>query len=424
MLGTFYLWWSKDKDMSKDTKHPKTSASIALDRRATRVNSEGKHPVAIRVVFKRDKRDFSIGEFLTKSEWDLFVGGSKKELIKSFRDRANEELSTAKRIISDLGEDFTFDRFKESFKGLAITKKQHDVYSYYQAHIDEIKEQGRFGTARSYQCGLNSLKVFKPRKLEFKEIDLKYIKKYEAWFLNKGSYATLGIYLRPLRAVLKKAVKEGLMKAEHYPFDNYSIKVATSIKKALNIAEIKKIFDYETSNEGRMKARDLWLFSYLCNGMNIKDVSLLRYKDLNNDGFYYVREKTKMKVKDQIFVPLLPQSRAIIDKWGNPDKAPENLVFDIVESSVENERSISLRHQKIKIINKHMKAIADELGIDKPCSTYYARHSFATVLKRSGASTESISEALGHQNISTTKSYLDSFETDEKIKMQQSLVNF
>ena len=59
-----------------------------------------------------------------------------------------------------------------------------------------------------------------------------------------------------------------------------------------------------------------------------------------------------------------------------------------------------------------MKAIAGDLEITKPVTTYAARHSFATVLKRSGASMELISEMLGHSNLKTTKSYLASFESE------------
>ena len=68
--------------------------------------------------------------------------------------------------------------------------------------------------------------------------------------------------------------------------------------------------------------------------------------------------------------------------------------------------------------------IAASVGIDKPVTTYYARHSFATVLRRSGASTELISESLGHSNIKTTANYLDSFDDEVKKQIQSKLMNF
>ena len=70
-----------------------------------------------------------------------------------------------------------------------------------------------------------------------------------------------------------------------------------------------------------------------------------------------------------------------------------------------------------------MKRIANKLEIDKPVTTYYARHSFATVLKRSGAQIEMISELLGHSNVQTTENYLDSFENDQIQKQTDVLTS-
>ena len=68
----------------------------------------------------------------------------------------------------------------------------------------------------------------------------------------------------------------------------------------------------------------------------------------------------------------------------------------------------------IASINDWMRKIRKQLGIEKNVTTYVARHTFSTVMKRSGASTEFIQEALGHTNIKTTESYLDSFEKEVK----------
>lgn len=71
-----------------------------------------------------------------------------------------------------------------------------------------------------------------------------------------------------------------------------------------------------------------------------------------------------------------------------------------------------------------MKNIGRQLGVDKNLTTYVARHSFSTVLKRSGVSTEYISEALGHQNLKTTESYLGSFEDAKKKEYTNLLTKF
>ncbi|MFM6343963.1 MAG: tyrosine-type recombinase/integrase, partial [Dolichospermum sp.] len=76
-----------------------------------------------------------------------------------------------------------------------------------------------------------------------------------------------------------------------------------------------------------------------------------------------------------------------------------------------------------KMINKYMDVIAKKLGIDKKITTYTARHTFSTILKRSGVNIQSISEALGHTSINTTRAYLDSFDDESKKEMAKKLLD-
>jgi integrase/recombinase XerD len=76
------------------------------------------------------------------------------------------------------------------------------------------------------------------------------------------------------------------------------------------------------------------------------------------------------------------------------------------------------------MVNKYNKQTFEKLEINKPCTTYSARHTFSTIMKRSGANIQYISEALGHNSINTTKAYLDSFEDDTKKEMAKALTAF
>ena len=71
-----------------------------------------------------------------------------------------------------------------------------------------------------------------------------------------------------------------------------------------------------------------------------------------------------------------------------------------------------------------MKRILEKLHIDKVATTYVARHTFSTVLKRSGASTEYIQEALGHKDAKTTENYLGSFGKEIKKEFAHQLTSF
>ena len=121
-------------------------------------------------------------------------------------------------------------------------------------------------------------------------------------------------------------------------------------------------------------------------------------------------------------MPLTAEMSKIIKKWGNK-AVPSNYIFPLVHhyaDPVHHDKEVA---DVIKRINNRMKLIGKNLGIGR-ITTYTARHSFATVLKRSGANIAYISESLGHNDLKTTESYLASFEKDERIKNAALLTNF
>jgi site-specific recombinase XerD len=128
----------------------------------------------------------------------------------------------------------------------------------------------------------------------------------------------------------------------------------------------------------------------------------------------YNRAKTKRSQKEskKISVALKPESLEIIKKWGQPSINKDAYIFPHLNTKMSEVQKRTTYQGLTKIINKYVKQIAKEVEINKGVTTYYARHSFATVLKRSGAKIEMISELLGHSSVHVTESYLDSFEKE------------
>ena len=73
-------------------------------------------------------------------------------------------------------------------------------------------------------------------------------------------------------------------------------------------------------------------------------------------------------------------------------------------------------------VNKYLKDIGDKLKLPLPLTTYVARHSYATVLKRAGVSTAIISESLGHSSEKITQTYLDSFDNEQVDEAMKNLL--
>ena len=153
--------------------------------------------------------------------------------------------------------------------------------------------------------------------------------------------------------------------------------------------------------------------------MNIADIAHLQKSNIDTDFLQFRRRKTiHTRKKDQrpIKVALHAKAKTIIAKYQSADNP---YVFGVLEPGLSPVTQRNRVQRLIKLINKNMKDIAGELeiemGANYELTTYVARHSFATRLKRKGASTDEISEYLGHASVETTKNYLDSFE-DELLK--------
>lgn len=143
------------------------------------------------------------------------------------------------------------------------------------------------------------------------------------------------------------------------------------------------------------------------------------------DEFERVKTESTMRSDPKpITVYITENMWRIIDRWGNRDKNPNNYIFPILEPGLTPLRQYELVQLFVSFVNEWMRRIAAKLGITKKITTYVARHTFSTVLKRSGASTEFIQEALGHTDLKTTENYLDSFEKEVKKEYANRLIAF
>jgi len=248
--------------------------------------------------------------------------------------------------------------------------------------------------------------------------------------LSQGkSTTTVGIYMRNIRTIVNIAIENGQLNHEAYPFGKrkYIIPASRNIKKALKLDEIEKIFNYIPVHKAEERARDLWMFSYLCNGINVKDIAMLKQKNIENDKIIYHRAKTintRKQDRHPITAYLNEPMRKIIRQWGQRSLNPEEFIFDILTLKDTHDVVYKKVKQATKTINQYMDRIGRRLGIKQKVTTYSARHSFATILKNSNTSTEFISEALGHTSRQTTANYLDSFEKETIVENQEKLLNF
>lgn len=402
---------------------------ILLDKRQKR--KDGTFPVRLRVTQNKTQKYFSLGITMTEEDWEKTTDQNAKKKHKETKIYLEKIEERAFGVIREI-HPFSFEVFKQKFNGTSSSQK--DALWVFQEYISGVSKEDRVRTADSYKNALVSIKGFlatKNRKnLSFDEITVDWLKSYEDWMIERNrAVSTIGIYLRSLRTIVNIAVLEGVLKAEQYPFGKrkYKIPDSENIKKALVSSDIKKVYEYNPANEAESRAKDMWIFTYLCNGINFKDIAKLRYMDISDTSIKFFRSKIERSGREKmrpITVPLSPEVKAIIDKWGVKPVSPKTYIFGIISVGDTKKEQDKKIQQALKINNKYTKRIGIALDLPFKLTTYVARHSFATMLKRKNASVTFISESLGHKDLKTTQNYLDSFEDSTKLEFQSKLLDF
>lgn len=396
------------------------------------MRNDGTYPINMRISEKGKKYIYKIGEG-TKENFEAFSRGSNKKGAQDLKQLISEPFSRAESIISNMR---IFD--KNKFERLYFNKIDDKptiktVESLFREMINSLDLEDRIGTRDSYKTTLNSILAFhgkKNSKLFFEDITKDWLTKFEKWLIGKGrSISTVGIYTRTIRSAFNNAIHKGWIDKSFYPFGrrDYKIPATRNVKKALNINQIRLIMNYNPLDEKEEFARDMFILTYLCNGINFKDICLLKYENIGDRLITFNRSKTlhSIKVLEPIKVALLPEIKSIIQRWGNsyPNNKPSDYIFPFLKGG---ETGIQLRDRSrnsLKKVNKHIKIIAQKLnlGIDD-IGTYHSRHSFASVSKNAGISVQDISESLGHSSLAVTKSYLASLEDDQIFKNAKKLL--
>ena len=410
--------------------------SIYLDTR--RAKETGKFPVKLRVFTSNPRKQklyptkFEMSKADFHSIWETTKPRTE---YKKTRLALQEVETKANKTAEDLNI-FTFEQFEK--KLYRKNGAGADMFFQYAIAIDRLKENKQIGTASNYDLALKSIKEFLihekgkvPANMPLNEISKDWLEKFETYMVKTmgKSRTTLSMYVRTLRTVYNNALSENEIEREFYPFGKrkYQVPATKRVKKALTKAELKLMFETTPKTRGQQRAKDFWFFSFICNGMNMKDIALLRYKDMNEDSFVFYRAKTintsKADLKP-ITVYLSDFAKEVIAKYGNPDKKPENLVFSIISDQETEETNFFKVKNFTSNINKNLKKFAEEVGLSVEISTYWARHSFATSAIRNGASMEFVGEALNHSNPETTIGYFAGFEEKDKKEIMKSLLSF
>ena len=386
--------------------------------------SNGLHPLMLRLTKNRKRKYISLHISLSPEYWDTEKCKPKRncpnrEQIERLIRTKIEELQSQVMEFKTSDKEYTLHTLidKSSKHASKVT-----VGEYLDTYIDMLQRAGRIGNADTFIHLRTALtKCFGSLDFYFSDIDVAWLKRLESWFRLTAhlSENSIGIRFRSLRALYNQAIEEGIAKRTNYPFDAFKVSQfkESTAKRALTKEQILQIMELDVRALSKYPkpfmqlSKDLFLFSYLGCGINLTDMLHLRYRDIFDGRVTYHRQKTGKLISFH----LQPLAVDILRRYYQEAHIPDDYIFPVLKRKVHITATQQYGRVKrvTRLINRYLKVIGEHLNLPIPLTTYVARHTYATVLKRSGVSTSIISESLGHSSEKITQIYLDSFENSQ-----------
>ena len=304
---------------------------------------------------------------------------------------------------------------KQVMKKLEENKKRPAVHTYSSTLKSftnfagsSIKEKEML-EAKDEAVDIPVSEVFTPGKL----------KEYETWLRGRNAkWNTVSTYMRTLKAVYNRLVKEELAKYDAKLFDDVYTKVESQTKRALTEEQMSTLLhtDFSKLSEEVKCALAYFLLMFLFRGMPFIDLANLRKQDVNGNCITYCRHKTGRK----LMVRIPKEAMALFEQYRNKG-TDSGYLFPILNDTVKEEKEVYARYQKaLRNFNRILEKLAVLLLPGMNISSYTARHTWATLAFYSGIPIGIISKALGHSSTKVTETYLKPFENE---KVDLSLIH-
>lgn len=385
------------------------TVTLHLDKRTTTKHG---HPIKLSIYFAG--KQFLVATKIAATEkgyQTLLEGGRRTKHLTGVRSKLDKAKSKAQAIVNQMGNDFSLDKFRRKFYSeIEYQTKGSALYlvDLYNERMHELQKNKQFKYLSSYKTSLKSLSEFKPG-ITLQDCSVAKIREFEHWVLEKGnSLTTVYTYLRPLRAVYKKAIDDGIMHSDAFPFGRgkYVIGNSDSARRALLPSDIKKLWEYKPGSEAQRRAIDYWFFSFHGNGIAPIDIANLKKDNLKVDHIVYQRRKTKRskhKPKD-VIIYLSEDLNIIIDRQGN--RQPNPYLFPIFHKGMSDVDQYKKIEKWKGEQNKILRRVGVKLGLQASPCLYSARHSFADTLGSAEVNVKTVADALGQETITMALNYM------------------
>lgn len=286
-------------------------------------------------------------------------------------------------------------------------------------YLDEfVSKKTNQGTKSIYTTTRNKIEEYDSH-CTFESMDKSWLENFEAWMAKTMKVNAYAIHLRNIRSVFNYAIDEEYTTL--YPFRRFSIKKEETRKRSLTAEQLRLLRDYPCE-EYQIRYRDMFMLMFYLIGVNAADLFNAKHSALVNGRFEYKRAKTGKLYS----IKVEPEAQAIIEKYKGKD-----YLLNIMDEYGNYKDFLHRMGIGLKQIGEtERKGLGGKKSrnpLFPDLSSYWARHTWATVAAELDVPKEVIAHALWHSwaNSTTTDIYIrfDMKKVDEANRKVIDFVN-
>lgn len=365
-------------------------ATIKLYLDTRRAKADGTYPIRLAVNNHGETAFISLGQSVKKDEWDKRQCRIKKRPDRDFlNDYLRDRYDYYNRILMRLqmSEDYRGDisarQLRDNIIREAAGKKSATLKDMFVRYTS--REMGN-KTKKNYSVTWNTIAQFDKTSetLLLDDISRDWLERYNLFLINIGNcHNTRTVRIRHIAAVFNYAIDNEL--TTNYPFRRLDLSIEPTKKRDLKVEELREVFSTNVKEKDR-KLLDAFKVMFLLIGINVHDLYNLTRDNIVDGRLEYKRLKTGK----QYSILIQPEVVEIMNKYPGKDR-----LFSFCEHYA-NASSFAM------VTNILLKKIRAGL------TTYYARHTWATLAFKLGIPKDTISLALGHSfGVRVTGTYIN-----------------
>ena len=392
----------------KSEKGELIMANITLYHDCRRIKQDGTAPIKIQVGHNGKNFLLPTGVSVAPEQWNdqakQIKSGSNKTLInaKLIRMVAQVNDIVLRCELDGTISKMTTTELKNHITAMMNGTKPIDKNSFFERYNSYYESKVKEGTRIVYRNTLKRIIDYigeeKVRQLRFEDITKEWLNNFNAFLaINSPSQNARNVHFRNIRAVFNDAIDDEI--TTHYPFRRFKIRPVPTRKRSLSVEELRTIFDYPCE-EYQIFYRDVFKLIFTLIGINAVD--LYGLTTIDKGRIEYTRAKTNKLYS----IKVEPEAMEIINKY----KGEKNLLC-IADRWDDKNNFIRQTNKALRKIGKIERKGRGGKKVIEPLlpelTTYWARHTWATIASYLDIPKETIAQALGHGGNTVTDVYID-----------------